>query len=156
MCGCLSLSQCEKASSCLRLGVITTRQQHVNKEDDWSVCAFVFHANQPADAAALCFVQLKQTEQHHCQHHAHSWHLSSNQYYCFLFICFCLCTKGWAETGRCPVQPRRGSATGSESQAKSFWHVSFPVFNKHLFCLRKSTNKVWRFFFHPKLFSFQS
>lgn len=72
VCGCLSLSQCEKASSCLRLGVITTRQQHVNKEDDWSACAFVFHANQPADAAALCFVQLKQTEQHHCQHHAHS------------------------------------------------------------------------------------
>lgn len=100
VCGCLSLSQCEKASSCLRLGVITTRQQHVNKEDDWSACAFVFHANQPADAAALCFVQLKQTEQHHCQHHAHSWHLSSNQYYCFLFICLCSSAKGGAGTGR--------------------------------------------------------
>ena len=41
------------------LGVITTRQQHVNKEDDCSLCAFVFPANQPAAAAALCFVQLK-------------------------------------------------------------------------------------------------
>ena len=37
--GCLSLSQCEKASSCLHLGVITTRQQHVNKETECGVCA---------------------------------------------------------------------------------------------------------------------
>lgn len=75
---------CHRHSVRTRLGAITTRQQHVNKEDDWSACAFVFHANQPADAAALRFVPRKQTEQHHCQHHARSWHLSSNQYYCLL------------------------------------------------------------------------
>lgn len=75
---------CHRHSVRTHLGVITTRQQHVNKEDDWSACAFVFHANQPADAAALRFVPRKQTEQHHCQHHARSWHLSSNQYYCLL------------------------------------------------------------------------
>lgn len=46
----VSVCHCGSAretSSCLCGGVITTRQQRVNKD---RVCAFVFHANEAADA----------------------------------------------------------------------------------------------------------